>query len=726
LERRSDWGAGRRNFVALSLPPLSEPAMRELLAGLVPGLPAPAVSAILHRADGIPLYAVETVRMLVAEGRLELVDGTYRPTADLAELAVPESLHALIAARLDALDPADRSLLQDGSVLGQTFSARALAVVSNESLQTLEPRLRALARREIIVLDTDPKSPERGQYGFTQALIREVAYSTLARKERRVRHLAAARYFESLGDEEVGVLATHYVDAYLAAPDGAEADPVAAQARIALRAAADRASALGSHEQAVAYLRRALDVTPGSGDVAELLERVGFEQLLGGRLAESVATLRQAVSRHHDLGEVHHEVRASVLLGNALNSQFDSAAALEVLEAVAEPAATLGDEPLLVRLNAQIARAYMFGDAYPAAVEWADRSLVPAERLGLIAEIADVLVTKGLALGSMGRLREGVGLLETGERLATSAGLTATSVRAQINLVAVLPAIDPRAAVQVARQGAEVARRLGMRHALVVFMGNGAEAAIATGDVGWALPTLNELLAADLDPTDRVAVLGIAVPINAILGHPYADELRTLEELVRTSDNAAAQPTLGIARIWVAVAEGDLDRACSEALAVADISIGNAPFALSFAALFAICGRDPIAAQAALDRLTRNGVRGPAVDACRSTAEAGIAALQGRWSDAVTAFPESIRALRDLRLDLDLAFAWMCVVSTAPENDPFHATAAEEARMILERINLPPMTALLDRLVADRGEHPSPAHSAVLKSAASTAREQLA
>ncbi|HVA85389.1 MAG TPA: adenylate/guanylate cyclase domain-containing protein, partial [Candidatus Saccharimonadales bacterium] len=412
LERRSDWGAGRRNFVALSLPPLSGPAMRELLAGLVPGLPSPAVRAILDRADGIPLYAVETVRMLVAEGRLELVDGTYRPTADLTELAVPESLHALIAARLDALDPIDRSLLQDCSVLGQTFSVQALAAVSNDPIEGIEPRLRSLARREILVLDTDPRSPERGQYGFTQALIREVAYSTLSRRERRARHLAAARYFESLGDEEVGVLATHYVDAYLASPDGPEADPVAAQARIALRAAADRASALGSHEQAVAYLRRALDVTPDPGDAAEMLERVGSEQLLGGRLAESAATLRRAVDGHRSQGDLHREVRASVALGDALNSQFDAAAALEILEGVAESAATLGDEPLLVRLNAQIARSYMFSETYPASVEWADRALVAAETLGLIPEIAHVLITKGLALGNMGRLREGVGLLE--------------------------------------------------------------------------------------------------------------------------------------------------------------------------------------------------------------------------------------------------------------------------------------------------------------------------
>src|ERR1019366_6597576 len=102
LERRPDWGAGKRNFVSLYLEPLPAAAMRELLAGLVPGLPAAAVKAIVARADGIPLYAVETVRMLLAEGKLALEDGIYRPVGNLAKLAVPETLTALIAARLDA------------------------------------------------------------------------------------------------------------------------------------------------------------------------------------------------------------------------------------------------------------------------------------------------------------------------------------------------------------------------------------------------------------------------------------------------------------------------------------------------------------------------------------------------------------------------------------------------------------------------------------------------
>ena len=99
--------------------------------GLVPGLPETAVRAIVDRAEGIPLYAVETVRMLVAEGRLaDAGDGTYAPTGDLSTLAIPETLTALIAARLDSLEPADRSLVLDAAVLGQSFTPAGLAAVS--------------------------------------------------------------------------------------------------------------------------------------------------------------------------------------------------------------------------------------------------------------------------------------------------------------------------------------------------------------------------------------------------------------------------------------------------------------------------------------------------------------------------------------------------------------------------------------------------------------------
>jgi len=230
LEKRPNWGAGKRNFTSLYLEPFAEPAMRELLAGLVPGLPAAAVKAIVDRADGIPLYAVETVRMLLADGRLALEDGAYHPTGDLTTLAVPETLTALIASRLDGLPPDERALVADAAVLGQSFTLAGLSAVSGVTEADLEPRLHGLVRRELLMLQADPRSPERGQYAFVQALIREVAYNTLAKRDRKSRHLAAARFFEGLGtDELAGALAGHYLAAHENATEGPEAEALAAQ-----------------------------------------------------------------------------------------------------------------------------------------------------------------------------------------------------------------------------------------------------------------------------------------------------------------------------------------------------------------------------------------------------------------------------------------------------------------------------------------------------------------
>ena len=303
LDKRPDWGAGKRSFTSVYLEPLSEAAMRELLAGLVPGLPEPVVRAIVGRADGIPLYAVETVRMLLAEGRLTLDEGGYRPTGDLTNLAVPETLTALIAARLDGLDPTDRALIQDAAVLGQSFTPVGVAAVAGIDVPLVEPRLAALVRRELLTLDVNPRSPERGQYAFVQALIREVAYNTLARKDRKTRHLAAARFFESLGSDELaGALAGHYLAAHANATDGPEAEALAGQARIALRAAAERAAGLGSNEQAVMFLEQALSVTTDPAERAVTWRRAAELAEMGADPDVAERYLRSAVEWYRSSG----------------------------------------------------------------------------------------------------------------------------------------------------------------------------------------------------------------------------------------------------------------------------------------------------------------------------------------------------------------------------------------------------------------------------------------
>ena len=104
-DKHPTWGAGKRDFTSLFLEPLPAAATDELLQGLVPGLPGELRSKIRDRAEGIPLYAVEIVRMLLDRRLLERDGDDYRPTGAIDALEVPETLHALIAARLDGLVP---------------------------------------------------------------------------------------------------------------------------------------------------------------------------------------------------------------------------------------------------------------------------------------------------------------------------------------------------------------------------------------------------------------------------------------------------------------------------------------------------------------------------------------------------------------------------------------------------------------------------------------------
>src|SRR4029434_610709 len=122
---------------------------------------------------------------------------------------------------------------QDASVLGKTFSARALSALSGLPEEELAPLLHGLVRKEVLGIQSDPRSPERGQYGFLQDLVRHVAYETLSKRERKVRHLGAGAHLESVfgdQDEVVEVLASHYLAAVEAAPESEDASAIRGKA----------------------------------------------------------------------------------------------------------------------------------------------------------------------------------------------------------------------------------------------------------------------------------------------------------------------------------------------------------------------------------------------------------------------------------------------------------------------------------------------------------------
>ncbi|MGZ4242394.1 MAG: ATP-binding protein, partial [Actinomycetota bacterium] len=200
--KRPSWGSGKRGMTTLYLEPLSQQAMVDLMNGFVPGLPETARDRILARAEGVPMYAVETVRMLLDRGLLVQEGSVYRLSGPIDALEVPETLHALIAARLDGLTGEERRLVQDASVLGKTFMRASLAAVEGTAEAELDPLLAGLVRKEVLTLQADVRSPERGQYGFVQDLVRQVAYDTLSKKDRKARHLAAAQDLETRWGEE--------------------------------------------------------------------------------------------------------------------------------------------------------------------------------------------------------------------------------------------------------------------------------------------------------------------------------------------------------------------------------------------------------------------------------------------------------------------------------------------------------------------------------------------
>ncbi|MGB6457157.1 MAG: adenylate/guanylate cyclase domain-containing protein, partial [Streptosporangiaceae bacterium] len=267
---RPGFGTGR-NRTTLTLDPLDPASMDKLVDALVPGMPGAARAKVTSQAQGIPLFAVETVRSLIDRDIVQPSGGVYRLVGDVGELTVPDSLHALLAARLDALDPAVRRLVTEAAVLGTSFSAEALIAVSGRKEAAVRAALDELVRREVLGVSADPLSPERGSYRFAQQMLRQVAYDTLSRRDRKTRHLAVAAHlraaFAGDGEEVTDVIARHYLDALEAVPDDRDATEIRAQAVGALVRAAERANRTGAQGLAAASYAAAAELdSQGTAD----------------------------------------------------------------------------------------------------------------------------------------------------------------------------------------------------------------------------------------------------------------------------------------------------------------------------------------------------------------------------------------------------------------------------------------------------------------------------
>jgi tetratricopeptide (TPR) repeat protein len=272
LDGRPAWGSGRMEASRIHLEPLTEEESRSLLGALlsVDDLPGELRRRILERAEGNPLYVEEVVRMLIEEGIVERRGDRWHARAEAADVRVPDSIEALIRARLDTLPSGERGTLQAASVVGRIFQRSAVAAIAPAtSSAPLQQHLEDAILRDLI---TEERAPDEPTFRFRHILIRDVAYATLPKARRAELHRAVADWLRSWAGDRISefteIEAYHLEQAVLlrremeGSFDPAERD----RALAALDASARRALAREDARATRTFAERALALEPDAGD----------------------------------------------------------------------------------------------------------------------------------------------------------------------------------------------------------------------------------------------------------------------------------------------------------------------------------------------------------------------------------------------------------------------------------------------------------------------------
>jgi class 3 adenylate cyclase/tetratricopeptide (TPR) repeat protein len=368
LERRPGWGGGKLNATTLALSPLSDEQTTDLIGRLLarPLLEADVQQALLERAGGNPLYAEQFVELYTERGSTD-------------ELALPETLQGIIAARLDGLPETEKTLLQDAAVVGKVFWASSIGREPDAATTSLH----SLERKGFVRRQRRSSLEGESEFAFAHALVRDVSYGQIPRADRARRHRAVAEWLDRLGrpEDHAEMLAYHWSSALeLVRASGGDDDEIAERTRRALRAAGDRAVALNSFAVAAAQYEDALALWPDD----------------------------------HERPEVQFQ------LAVALHRSYDDARQQEALETARDALLAIGDTERASEAESFLARVFWERGQHGLVRE----HLARAEALA--GDSVSVAAARVLAVA--GRIREIAGEKDEGRRLAEAAFATATEL----------------------------------------------------------------------------------------------------------------------------------------------------------------------------------------------------------------------------------------------------------------------------------------------------------
>ncbi len=239
--------------------------------------------------------------MLLDRGLLAEEGSSYRVTGEVESLEVPETLQALVAARLDGLGPDERRLIGDAAVLGKTFTRGALAQLTEVAESELEGLLGGLVRKEVLGLQSDPRSPEHGQYGFLQTCsARSPTTRFRSVSDARSTSLRLSICPPRWPKKRWPRWSRRIWSRLRLSPDEPDADALRARAQDALMRAGERAASLGASTEAQRYFEQAADLAASPGEEAPVLLRAGEMALAAGsfeRAGHSSSRRSRASSR---------------------------------------------------------------------------------------------------------------------------------------------------------------------------------------------------------------------------------------------------------------------------------------------------------------------------------------------------------------------------------------------------------------------------------------------
>jgi tetratricopeptide (TPR) repeat protein len=461
LTRRPDWGGGKLNAATISLAPLSDDDTAKILASLMERalLPAELQSALLARAGGNPLYAEEFARM--AEGR---------SAEDLARIGTPDSVQGIIAARLDGLDPADKTLLHDAAVIGKAFWLGAVSSLGAADATQAEQRLHELERRRFVRRARRSSVGGEAEYAFLHVLVRDVAYGQIPRAARAVKHRIAAEWIASLGadrlEDRAELLAYHYVSALeLARAAGADTSELERPARLALRSAGERALGLAAYAAAERAFAGAVELWPEDDpERAEVLLQYG--RAIWSHRDAGFDVLAEARDLLLEAGDVERAAEAELMIGDMV---WRSGRGADAQEHFDRAAALIEGRPSTIevgRAKAHLARYYMVTGRSADAIRIGQEALAVAEALEddeIRTFALNSIGTARVFLGEVGGMND----IEESIAIAERANLPWHFLRGNVNLgVSVYHVGDMARALEIHRRNLADAERYAIAGAI--------------------------------------------------------------------------------------------------------------------------------------------------------------------------------------------------------------------------------------------------------------------